>query len=908
MVYSIFLQSVHQYDRTVVGGKAYHLAQLAHAEFPVPPGFVILSTAYEQFVDHNHLRETIEQVIQHLSLDAPVEEASRTIRLLFEQATFPEELQQDILEAYRQLGMPAVAVRSSATAEDMFEASFAGLQDTFLNVSSEACLLDAIRRCWSSLWTARALIYRHRQGIAPEKNRMAVIVQQMVEAEASGVLFTRNPINSSPEEIVINAAWGLGEAIVSGHVTPDVIILEKKTGITKSAEIANKQVMSVPAETGVKEQKVPDELRQQPILSTQQITELYQLGTQIEQHFQIAQDIEWAISHHKLFVLQSRPITAFPTAQVVTVPQEQLPVPGDDSWDRQAELPVNPFDLWTRTNLGENFPDPITPLSATLWPTFFMMGRLPTKAERAPDATPLPSFGQRFYGRLYVNEGAVIHSAIEMGIPTAFLDMTWGSSGRGVRSSDSSFHFFRFLSRLPATIRISTQLARQSKEQKPPRQSSKKPPKLSGEKLFAQIDTWVDEFQQEDLSKLDDRALWERWVPSWIERGKSLRSILVNAQLAGLTFYLLERRLQKWTGKKGLAPKLVQALSGVFTAEVGSALWNMAQILRRLQLDEVVQQHAAEEALALLQAQSQATDFLIQFQALLERHGYRCANDAELFYPRWAERPEQVIELVKSYLLTTSTTNPVEIERRGQQEREQLTQQILLQLHPLRHALFRRLLRLTQNKIRQRDNGRSYVAKFLYPMRLLLAELGQRWAKRGWLATPDDIFFLTLYEIADIVTTENPSALAQELAARTRSRRLAFDYWHTIVAPQALGPGGIPLPDPEPMGSFLQGLPASPGRIRGKARLIKSLDETRRLCKEDILVTQATDPGWTPIFPLVSGLVLEVGGQLSHGAIIVRNYRVTTVINVPGAMQHIREGQQIEVDGTSGRVYLEIEE
>ncbi len=193
-------------------------------------------------------------------------------------------------------------------------------------------------------------------------------------------------------------------------------------------------------------------------------------------------------------------------------------------------------------------------------------------------------------------------------------------------------------------------------------------------------------------------------------------------------------------------------------------------------------------------------------------------------------------------------------------------------------------------------------------MRLLLAELGQRWAKRGWLATPDDIFFLTLYEIADIVTTENPSALAQELAARTRSRRLAFDYWHTIVAPQALGPGGIPLPDPEPMGSFLQGLPASPGRIRGKARLIKSLDETRRLCKEDILVTQATDPGWTPIFPLVSGLVLEVGGQLSHGAIIAREYGLPTVINVPGAMQHIREGQQIEVDGTSGRVYLEIEE
>ena len=904
MLYVSPLKDAHQYDRTIVGDKAVNLSKLIEAGLPVPPGFLVLTPAYERFVTENGLQTEIERLALPVdpSRPASADQAANAIRELFERGHLPEEIRIAIDSAYQQLGAPPVAVRSSATAEDLPGASFAGLQETFLNITGTDNLLSTLLHCWASLWTARALIYRTRQHITSQSVRMAVIVQQMVEATSAGVLFTCNPVTGVQNEMVINASWGLGEAIVSGRVNPDMIVLDRESGQVKRSEIAEKLRVTVPTRGGVVEQDVPAGLRRQAVLSDANIMRLFQLGLAIEQLFHAPQDIEWALAEEQVFVLQARPITTKQRRQTVMVRQEDLSVPGDDSWNRQAVPQVQSFDLWTRVNIGENFPGPVTPLSETLWPAFFMLGRIPTKAERAPDAPPLPSAGQRFYGRLYVNEGAVIHGANQAGIPAKFLDTTWGSSGRGPRSSDEKFHFFRLLRTLPSIAKVGFQQAKQKPDQKP---KTPKEKSLRGEQLFAQVDRWVEEFQQQDMRQLDDRALWDYWVPLWIGRGKRLRSILITAQLAAISFYLLESRLREWTDKQGQATILVQSLTGVYTAEVGEALWSMAQTLRSLHLDEIVFNLQAGEALALLQERPGAGPFLTEFQAFLRRHGYRCPNDAELYNPRWGEASEQVIDLIKSYLMMEDTANPFKVELHRQKEREELTTHIAGQLHPLRRRIFRWLLRQAQDKIRMRDNNRSYIAKFLYPMRLLLVEIGRRWAERGWLVSPDDIFFLSLYEIDDIIHTEEPLLAGEELLALLSARRAAFDYWNTIIAPMALGPGGIPLPDPEPTGSFLQGLPASAGRVRGAARLLRSLGEVSRLSQGDILVTQATDPGWTPVFPLVSGLVLEVGGQLSHGAIIAREYGIPAVINVPGALHNIQEGESIVVDGSNGRVYFE---
>ena len=465
-----------------------------------------------------------------------------------------------------------------------------------------------------------------------------VIVQQMVEASAAGILFTCNPVTGARDEMVLNASWGLGEAIVSGQVNPDTITLEKQNGQVKCLNVAEKMLMTVPTTGGVAIQEVPANLRQRPVLSSQQIARLFELGTADDQHFSAPQDIEWAIAGEQVFLLQARPVTTRSDRQTVTVRQEELLVPGDDAWEQREKPAVHSYDLWTRTNIGENFLDPITPLSATLWPSFFVLGRLPSKEERAPGAPPLPTLGERFYGRMYVNEGAVIHGALEMGVPTSFLDSTWGSSGRGIRSSDDTIHVFRLLSRVPSMIGGVRKAARELAKQRPetPKRPKQKQPRRSSEQLFAQIDAWVEAFQSLDLSQLDDHALWD-YVPLWIEHGKALRPILVAAGLAGITFYFLERRVNKWTGQAGKSTVLVQALSGVYTAEVGSLLWRLARMLSEAGLAGVVQEHPAEEALELLQVRTEARPFLAKFEAFLQRHGYRCPNDAELHNPRWAE-------------------------------------------------------------------------------------------------------------------------------------------------------------------------------------------------------------------------------------------------------------------------------
>lgn len=501
----------------------------------------------------------------------------------------------------------------------------------------------------------------------------------------------------------------------------------------------------------------------------------------------------------------------------------------------------------------------------------------------------------------------------QFGLPTAFSDAVWGSSERGLRKSDDKFHLLRLFRRLPPTIVQGIKQARQNRkkqaqlgQQEQQKQPQKRAIKLTNERIFAQVDQWVADFMQQDLSKLDDRMLWEKGVPVWGERAKVFYiKVMIAALLAGTGYYFLQRRVNKWAKGNEDAAKLVTALSGVYTAELGPALWQLAHMLREAGLNKIVREHTAEEALALLQARQEAQPFLEQFRVFLKDYGYQCPNDAEFLNPRWMDAPAQVITLLAGYLHMDEPVNPLETIRRQRQEREEATTRIEHRLNPVRRVIFKRLLKMTQKNVRRRDNNRSYLTKFLYPMRTIVAELGRRWSERGWLNRPEDVFFLTAAEIDEIITSYNPLALDKDLHTIVADRHAAFDFWYTIEAPDAVGPDGTPIMAQPIDGTFLQGIPASSGRVRGIARIIRSIAETSRLEPGDILITQATDPGWTPVFPLVSGIVLEIGGQLSHGAIIAREYGIPAVINAQGALHNIRDGQTIVVDGTLGYVYLE---
>src|SRR5947209_127976 len=301
-----------------VGGKGASLARMAGAGLPVPPGFYVTTAAYRRFVEARGLQEAILDAVVATNPEqlATLEEASTRIAALFASGTMPEAIASAIRQAYATLGGDelAVAVRSSATAEDLLGMSFAGQQETYLNIHGETRVLDAVKRCWASLWTARAIGYRARQGIAPQDVSLAVVVEELIPADASGILFTADPMTGSRDKVMLNAAWGLGEAIVGGQVTPDTVVVDKATGAMTTQEINDKEIMTVRTPEGTHEEPVPADQRKQAALTADQAAELARVGVQIEQLYGQPMDIEWAIHNKHLFVVQARPITTLPTA------------------------------------------------------------------------------------------------------------------------------------------------------------------------------------------------------------------------------------------------------------------------------------------------------------------------------------------------------------------------------------------------------------------------------------------------------------------------------------------------------------------------------------------------------------------------------------------------------------------
>src|SRR5919112_625240 len=356
MTYTAWFDEIGKQDIALVGGKGANLGELSRAGLPVPPGYVVTTAAYDTFVEVSGIKGEVVALASVPRAEDPAgfEEVAEGIRALFSEGKVPQEMADEIRAAYQELGEDgeiAVAVRSSATAEDLAGASFAGQQETYLNVRGAEALLEAVENCWASLWTARAMAYRTRQGIAPETVSLAVVVQRMVESEAAGVMFTANPSNGRRNELTISAAWGLGESVVSGTVTPDSIVVEKGSGRVLSRETADKGVMTVYTEDRTAERPVPEAQRRELVLDDEMAAALARYGATIEQHYGIPQDIEWALTGGDFFIVQSRPITALPE------PMGDPPT----AWS----VPI-PKGFYVRASIVEQMPDPLSPLFADL--------------------------------------------------------------------------------------------------------------------------------------------------------------------------------------------------------------------------------------------------------------------------------------------------------------------------------------------------------------------------------------------------------------------------------------------------------------------------------------------------------------------------------------------------------------
>lgn len=411
---------------------------------------------------------------------------------------------------------------------------------------------------------------------------------------------------------------------------------------------------------------------------------------------------------------------------------------------------------------------------------------------------------------------------------------------------------------------------------------------------------FFEEFRQIDLAALSPAELWRAIHTVWEPRRVQMyqRHTTVSSA-AFMAFAPLEWLARRWGKDARLAQALVAGLNGVFAADMGPALQQIAQAVRQANLVELVLENDPTTAWAELQSRPEAAPVRQALDHFLSTHGHRCPAEPEILLPRWAEAPEQVLALVAGYLQKAPQETADSSSARSSLAAQQAVEQ---RLGPIRRAIFRWVLRRAQEQVRRRDNSRHFMAKLELPRRQLFVALGRRWTAQGILAAAEDIFFLTHAEIGDALTNGKTADLQQKTAAR----RAAYQFWCSYEPPEALNAAEQPLPPPsQAVGEALTGIPASSGVARGPVRIIHRPEEAERLKPGDILVTLATDPGWTPVFPLVGGLVLVYGGQLSHGAIVAREYGVPAVVSVAEAMTRLQEGMMVTVDGSNGRITID---
>ncbi|MHA6779686.1 PEP/pyruvate-binding domain-containing protein [Pseudonocardia saturnea] len=846
------------------GGKGANLGELTRAGIPVPPGFVVTTAAYDEFVAAHDLAATVAGIAARPADDdtAAFEAAAAEIRGLFAAGAVPDGIAGAVDAAYRDLG-GAVAVRSSATAEDLADASFAGQQDTFLNVRGADAVRAAVLACWASLWTARAMAYRRRRGIAPDAVSLAVVVQRMVEAESSGVMFTANPANGRRDQIAISTAWGLGESVVGGTVSTDDHVVDRATGAVLSRHVADKTEMTVYAATGTAQRPVPADRRRAPVLDDAAVADLARLGARIEEHYGAPQDVEWARAGGAFQIVQSRPITALPEPTADPPSTWPLPEPG----------------LYFRASIVEQMPDPLTPLFADLidGSVSRSLGALMAQAFGVdvlePGDIALPTINGYAYYRYRV---------------AAFRRMTVQAPAAVRALLDSSGD----LSVVGGVIGW--------RERSHPR-------------YVATVGAWAGR----DLTALPSAELLAGVVAlldAGTEYYTAVQSIIPLAATSELAFRAFHDRLVRRAGDPAGHTFLLGFDSEPIRAE--KSLYDLATAAR------------ADEGLAAAVSRAAPADLLgdgpappgvdaagwerwrAAFQLHLDRFGHAVYN-LDFADPVPADEPGPLLDTIRFYL-DGQGTDPHERQRRTAQQREEQTRAVRVRLDPARRALFDRLLRWAQELGPIREDALADMGLAWPLMRRMLLELGRRLVDARVLADPAEVFWLRNAELVDAVRGAHP-----QVAAAIEERRMLWRGQKQATAPQMLPDTGplaalmrpfMPAGDQNQSGAVITGVAASSGTVTAPARVLAGPADFGSMRGGEVLVARITTPAWTSLFAMASAVVTDVGGPLSHSSIVAREYGIPAVLGTGSGTARITTGAALRVDGDAGTVTLLDEE
>ncbi|MCB5291106.1 PEP/pyruvate-binding domain-containing protein [Arthrobacter sp. SO3] len=879
MTYINNLGDVGQGDVALAGGKGIGLGGLIQAGLPVPAGFVLNTAAYADFVEANHLGPGIQALAALPPGAAPqdYEDASQRIRALFGAGTMPAAIAAELGAAYGRLGDgdSAVAVRSSATAEDLPSASFAGQQETYLNVVGEGALAAAATDCWASLWTARAMAYRAREGIAPGTVRLAVVVQRMIKAEAAGVMFTANPANGRRDQLVISAAWGLGESVVSGTVSTDDIVVEAGTGRVLSRRTADKATMTVYADHGTREQPVPAERRHQPVLDDRAAAELARYGTRIMEHFGVPQDIEWARAGDQFFILQSRPITALPE------PAADAP----DTWT----VPY-PKGLFFRASIVEQLPDPLSPLFADL---------IDGSVSRSLRALLTEAVGKNV-----IREN-------DVGLPTinGYAYYYYRTSALW-RVTGKSLTAVRSLARGKAHMGVTgwREFSHPRYERVIQDWSAKPVRELSGDELLAGVQALLD---------------------AGTVYYTAMQSIIPVAATSEISFRTYYDRLVRRDGDPPAQTFLLGYDSEPIQAE--KSLYDLAAWAR--EVPGLAPAILHEPTAALVESQRTGLppagmdpalwqQWHPRFQDHLGRFGHTVYN-LDFLTPVPADDPSPLLGTVKFYLRGQGN-DPHERQRLAATRREDQTGRTIARLGPARRAAFLRLLRWAQRAAPIREDALADVGLAWPLLRRMLFELGRRLVDSRVIAEPGDVFWLRHRELRSAVEfgLAGPGAPAVAItgadgpvrAGAVAERKMLWRGQAKAAAPQLLPESRwmerafgsmMPAAPQDQPGDIIKGAGASSGRVSAPARVLRGPEEFARMMPGDVLVARITTPAWTSLFAMASAVVTDVGGPLSHSSIVAREYGIPAVLGTGVATQRLTSGQQIRVDGDAGTVTIE---
>ncbi len=882
MLSNTYVYSFTELDKSclaIVGGKGANLGELCRVPgIAVPAGFCVATRAYRDFVNTSKDFATLLEELASIDVEVLEElrEAGQRMRNHLENLDIPDPIRQEIISAWREAGSQyAYAIRSSATAEDLPGASFAGQQDTFLNSEGERNILDCVKKCWASLFTDRAIVYRQKNGFRHDQVLLAVVVQRMVFPEVSGIMFTADPVTGNRKMVAIDASFGLGEALVSGIVSADLYQVKSDKLIGK--QIARKETgIYARPEGGTARVEIPVERQTAPALPDEQAIRLARMGRNIEAHFGFPQDIEWCLAGNEIFIVQSRPVTTL------------YPVPATAGEKIHLFISIGHVQMMTEA---------MKPLGISVLRTLVPLGKSAPEAES--------DLLQEAGGRLYLDITQLLeYPQLRKHLSVLLLNVD-ELIGRAV-------HEFTGREDFQAAVRPGKKLDFALAKKAFPTALA-----VLGNILYRdnyqaidEMNRYIEETVAENRNKLqavsgaDRIAMIQEMLPNLIP-AFALRAARYMGP-AIITYKLIERLSLKWLGDAAELGDISKSPSGNVTTKMGLELGDVADAVRNhpaviRYLEQAVDKTFWED----LRAVPGGGDVLPVILKFFECYGMRGTGEIDVTRSRWREVPTQLVPAILSHIKGVRPGQHRRDFLAGKMEAELAVDKLLERLRQTPLGFFKarcmqRLINVHRSLIGIREHPKYFIVQHLDMFKKIILQEAGNLVAAGILEHQEEVFWLTLPEIKAMIETQR---LDRSMTTRRQEK---FKQAEKLTPPRVMtSEGEIITAQPGahvPPGA-LPGSPVSAGTVEGRARVVLKLEDAK-MEQGDILVAPYTDPAWTPLFLLASGLVTEVGGLMTHGAVVAREYGIPAVVGVENATRIIQDEQKIRVDGTRGFVEI----